>query len=202
MSQSFDFEPAFLAPNRVAFRLKVDRTADAVTVWPGGIPVAFVVACLLFVDSIVAWAWWHGLIELPLPALCIAIGANLGSLGVVYGMNRWIVPRGPFFVLKLSGHSITLPCSGITLARGEIEELVEVHGCWTWREAGGRPSTTFISQLHAITRKTGSARERCLLASATASRPITDLSSWLVPELGVKHRIVRGVESYQLPGEE
>lgn len=115
--------------------------------------------------------------------LVVAVGGWFGF----QMLNRQGIRADRFFVIDRAGCTLTLPRVGVTLRRGDVTEVVEVH-CWhRVRDAEGS-SATFLREVSVLARGPGGQLSRYAVVVAGHSKPVGQVAVALSSTFAVPHR--------------
>lgn len=118
--------------DQVVGPLRITETGEGIIVSPRPLPMIFVTICVLVPAAIAAVVLVRealggitaftviGMVMLPL--------ALISVLGILYLLNRHLLSKGDYLRANIARRLVELPRAGITLAREQVVELIQVDG--------------------------------------------------------------------------
>jgi hypothetical protein len=187
---------SFVDPEGMSPYVQLDDDGTTLTARPKPFPMWFVWASLLLPgigvyvglvyedglnhpDPVFRLFWWFTAIAVP-PWI------------IVFGLFlRWIlrseIRHDDFFVLDRDAGSLTLPRVGVTLARGDVAELVEVHANH-WVKLSDGWAGNHILELSALTHGLDEKLVRYSIMAAGYAKPVRWVAAELAELFGVPRR--------------
>lgn len=116
----------------------------------------------------------------------MAVAPAAGWFGFRW-LNRHTVRADEFFTLHRAAGTLTLPRVGVTLRRGEVVEVVEVHGWHRVRDAEGS-SADYLREVSVLTVGPSGRAERHSVAVAGHAKPVGLVAAALSGAFAVPRR--------------